>query len=473
MIRDRQARVRAPEDTQIKHPRGLSRRSLLLGGGLALASVPATARAATRIAGLRGTIEASEFGVRPNAGDDQSALLQKAINASVERGRALFLPGGHYPVANLRLPGGARLVGIPGQTWFDYLGGGHLIYSEKGAAIGLEGIHFDGGNRHLGDYTPALLHFSDATDLSLESCTISGSAKTGLALDRCSGRVTACTISGARQAGLRSVEATGLSITDCHVHDCANAGILVYRWTEGEDGTLVSGNRVERIAAKDGGTGQNGNGINVFRAHGVIVSGNRVTDCAFSAIRANAGSNIVINGNSCLRSGETAIYSEFAFQGAVIADNLVDGGTIGISIANFLDGGRLATCSGNVVRNLTVDGPYPAEVQGFGIGIAVEADTALTGNVIEGAPRFGIHMGWGPYLRNVNATSNVIRACPTGIGVTVVEGAGPALIASNIIQDAKQGAIIGHRWKEAVTRDLTQAGTEAFPHLTIQGNVVS
>ena len=31
------------------------------------------------------------------------------------------------------------------------------------------------------------------------------------------------------------------------------------------------GNRVERIAARNGGTGQNGNGINIFRADGVIV----------------------------------------------------------------------------------------------------------------------------------------------------------------------------------------------------------
>ncbi|WP_051242766.1 TIGR03808 family TAT-translocated repetitive protein [Stappia stellulata] len=452
---------------------GLSRRGMLLGGAAAVAGMTLPARAAVRVADLRGTIDAAEFGIRPGAADDQSSLMQQAIDAAARRGRALFLPGGRYTVANLRLPSGTKLVGLPGQTRFDYQGGGHLIYCEKAKSVGIEGIHFDGGNRSIGEYAPALLHFADCQDVAIEGCTVTGSTKTGLALDRCSGRVAQSTISGARLAGLRSVEATGLAITGNHVHDCANGGILVHRWREGDDGTLVSNNRVERIFARDGGTGQNGNGINIFRAHNVIVRGNRVTDCAFSAIRSNGGSGIIIEGNSCLRSGETAIYSEFAFQGAVIAGNLVDGGAIGISIANFLDGGRLATCSGNVVRNIVDTGPYPAEVQGFGIGIAVEADTALTGNVVENAARIGLHMGWGPYLRDVTATANVLRDCPIGVAVTVVEGAGPALIANNMISGASQGAVLGHRWKEATTDDLTHGDAAArFPHLSVRGNFV-
>lgn len=456
--------------------RGLLRGGLMLAGLVSPLLLPQAARpaaAAVRVADLRGTIEASEFGIRPGTADDQSSLMQQAIDAAAERGRALFLPGGRYTVANLRLPSGTRLVGLPGQTRLDYQGGGHLLFAQGPGTIGMEGIHFDGDNRLLGEYTPALLHFADVDDLLIEGCTITGSSQAGLALDRCGGRIFGNTISGARTAGLRSIEARGLSITDNHVHDCANAGILVHRWSEGEDGSIVSGNRVERISARDGGTGQNGNGINIFRAHGVVVRGNRIADCAFSAIRSNSGSNVLIEGNSCLRSGETAIYSEFAFQGAVIADNLVDGGAIGISIANFLDGGRLATCSGNLVRNIADTGPYPPEVQGFGIGIAVEADTAVTGNVVEKAARFGLHMGWGPYLRDVSIASNVIRDCPVGAAVTVVEGAGAALISGNIFSGTPGGAVIGHRWKEAVTGDLTRPGAaDGFGHLAIQGNMV-
>ena len=142
-------------------------------------------------------------------------------------------------------------------------------------------------------------------------------------------------------------------------------------------------------------------------------------------------------------------------------------------LATFLDGGRLATCSGNIVRNIVNEGPYPAEVQGFGIGIAVEADTAVTGNVIENVARIGLHMGWGRYLRDVNASANVIRDCPTGIAVTVVEEAGPALVANNIISGAGAGAIVGYRWTEAVTGDLTAPGTDIPAHLRLSGNLVS
>ncbi len=51
----------------------------------------------------------------------------------------------------------------------------------------------------------------------------------------------------------------------------------------------------------------------------VSVSGNRIQNCAFSAVRGNSAANIQIVGNSCSDLGEVALYSEFAFEGAVIA----------------------------------------------------------------------------------------------------------------------------------------------------------
>ncbi|WP_422376926.1 TIGR03808 family TAT-translocated repetitive protein [Roseibium sp.] len=448
----------------------LNRRAFLAGTALCLSGT--VAHAQMKVADLRGSIDSEDLGLLPNAANDQTAQFQNAVNRAVERGRALFLPAGTYPVANLRLPSGTLIVGVPGRTRLVYQGGGgQLIRAEGVSNIGLTGITFDGANRSIGDFTEGLLHFIGCRNVTLDNCEITGSTKMGLLMDRCSGRVENCRISGAAEAGLRSNEATGLAIIGNTVTDCANGGIWVHRWREGEDGTIVSGNRVERIGARYGGTGQFGNGINVFRAHGVMVSNNRVADCAFSAIRSNAGSNVQIIGNSCLRSGETAIYSEFGFQGAVIANNIVDGGTIGISIANFMDGGRMAVCSGNLIRNIKKDGPYPPEVAGFGIGIAVEADTTLTGNVVEGAPKFGLMLGWGPYMRNVAASQNVIRDCGTGIAVTVVDGAGAAVITGNIVQGSKSGAINGYRWLEKATGELNNASE--FANLTIHGNQIA
>lgn len=447
-----------------------SRRMFLAGTALCLSGTAAAAQ--MNIADLRGSIDSADLGLVPNASDDQTVQFQNAVNRAVERGRALFLPAGTYPVANLRLPSGTLIVGVPGRTRLVYQGGGgQLIRAEGVSNIGLQGLTFDGANRSIGDFTEGLLHFVGVRNLAIDNCDIAGSSKMGLVLDRCSGRVENSRVYGAAEAGIRSNEADGLAITGNTVTDCANGGIWIHRWREGEDGTIVSGNRIERIGARYGGTGQFGNGINVFRASGVLISNNRITDCAFSAIRSNTGSNVQIQGNSCLRSGECAIYSEFNFQGAIIANNIVDGGTTGISIANFMDGGRLSVCSGNLIRNISEVGPYPPEVSGFGIGIAAEADTTLTGNVIEGAPRFGMLLGWGPYMRNIAASQNILRDCGTGIAVTVVDGAGAAAITNNIVQGSKSGAIKGYRWLEPATGELNDASR--YANLTVTGNQVS
>lgn len=90
-----------------------------------------------------------------------------------------------------------------------------------------------------------------------------------------------------------------------------------------------------RVADKSGGSGQNGNEVNVLRAGSVPISGNRIADCAFSAIRSNSGSNCQMIGNSCARSGEVGLYAEFAFEGAVIASNIVDKAATGIVARNL------------------------------------------------------------------------------------------------------------------------------------------
>ncbi len=233
------------------------------------------------------------------------------------------------------------------------------------------------------------------------------------------------------------------------------------------------GNRVERIRADNGGTGQYGNGINVFQAHNVTVSQNRIADCAFTAVRANSSDNVAITSNNCSRLGEVAIFSEFAFEAAVISDNIVDTAATGISVANFNDGGRIAVVNGNIIRNLTGQAPYEDSAPGFGIGINVEADAAVTGNVIDGAPLAGIWLGYGQYLRDVAVTGNVVRGSPVGITVSVVDGVGAALISNNVIDGASDGAVVGMRWADAATGDLTLSGASDFAWLTLANNRVS
>ena len=60
-----------------------------------------------------------------------------------------------------------------------------------------------------------------------------------------------------------------------------------------------------------------------------------------------------------------------------------------------------------------------------------------------------------------------------GIAVTVVDGAGSTVISDNIIHETSQGAIIGYRWHNAVTGDLSRGAANRWPHLTIQRNRTS
>jgi len=255
------------------------------------------------------------------------------------------------------------------------------------------------------------------------------------------------------------------------VREAGNNGIQILRGVAGEDGTMVLDNRIEDIRNASGGSGQFGNGVNAHRAGNVIVRGNRIRNCAFSAVRGNSASAIEIVGNSCSGLGEVALYSEFSFKGAVIANNTVDGALIGVSVANFNEGGRIAVVQGNIFRNLA---RHPGQTDAEnGIGIYVEADTAVSGNVVESAQFAGIMAGWGRYLRDVTITGNVVRAAAIGIGVSVVPGAGGAVIADNMISGSRRGAILGMDHLEVVSGDLTRDGAARYAQLSIAGNRVN
>lgn len=469
--------VLAKADGRVTVKQTRTRRGFLTaacGAGLALAGGPARGQTSDtlRFAELRGSLDASSLGLRPGASDDQSRVLSQILAQAAADRKPVFLPPGTYTVSNLTLPAFVHLTGVQGATRLVYGGEGYFLLGEDANHLQFAGLTIDGANRWMADFASAAIQIRRTGRVLIDDCDILGSRKHAIALEACGGRISRSTITGAADAGLYSVEATGLRITDNDVADCANGGLLVHRWQAGADDTIVTGNRIERIGARSGGTGQYGNGINVFRAGNVLIANNTIRECAFSAIRSNSGSDVQIVGNQCLASGETAIYSEFSFEGAVVADNLVNGATTGVSIVNFDQGGRLATVSGNLIRNLTTKGPYQTDPPGFGVGIAAEADTAVTGNVIEAAPRFGMVIGWGPYLRNVLVSGNIIRSGPVGIAVSVVDGIKTTQISNNLFHDMTEGAIVGYRWADAVTDDLARDGSEAFDQLTVTGNTV-
>lgn len=431
------------------------------GTGLAALAVsrPASAQSrqpAVTLAELRGSVSALDYDVRPGALDNQSAAFQRMLDETARRGIPVFLPAGTYVISNIKLPEGALISGVPGRTELVYGGDGHFLSGHDLRQVRLSNLVVDGVNRWTGAGVDGLIDLRGVPDVTLDDLTVRGAGRDGIHLERCGGRIADCSISGAARFGIYAVESTGLTVRGNRVDACADGGVIIHRWAEGDDGTMIVGNRITDIGAVSGGTGQWGNAINLFRADNVLVSGNRIEGAAFSAVRGNAARNLQIVDNNCRAIGETAIYSEFGFENAIVARNFIDGAANGISVTNFNDGGRAATVSGNIIRNIVATGPYEPDAPGFGTGIAVEADTTVTGNMIEGVARFGINAGWGPYLRDCVLSSNVIRDARIGIGISEAPGAGTVLVSANVI-GARQGAIRAHRWADLTTGELLGA----------------
>jgi uncharacterized secreted repeat protein (TIGR03808 family) len=406
----------------------------------------------------------------PDSGRDVSRALQAAIDRAAERRLPLVLAPGRYLVRNIRLRPGSVIDGQDGCAVLSLAGDGPLLVGDGVDGARLTGLALDGNGARpaaAGGICAGLVALARSRRVTVERLVVGPSAANGIVLAGVGGRVVDCAVTNAAEAGIYSLDATGLEIAHNEVSDCANNGILVWRTSPGEDGTIVARNRIARIAAKAGGTGQNGNGVAVFRAAGVLVTANRITDCAYTAVRGNQASNLHIVANSCQRLGEVALYAEFAFEGAIISANLVDDAATGISVTNFDEGGRLAVVEGNIVRNLRRRDHEPVDKRGE--GIAVEADTVVTGNVVENAPTAGISIGWGRYMREVVVTSNVVRCARVGIQITRDPAAGAALVANNMISGAREGAIRAMELGELVGPDLAKAGTSSA-RITIAGN---
>ena len=439
-----------------------------LSGGAPAAVLPAPAAAAP--SSTLG-IDAIQLGVRAGGGAEQTRMLQSAIDQAAGARMPLVLGPGEYRTGELKLPRGAQIIGMRGATRLIFTAGAALIAARGADHVTLSGLTFDGDGQPLPDDS-ALLHLSDAGELRITDCEVVNSSRNGILLDRIAGTVAGNTISKIADVAIFSRDAAGLTIQGNVVRGAGNGGILVHRSHKGDDGTLVLDNRIEDVAATRGGSGQYGNAINVFRAAGVIVRGNHISRAAFSAVRGNASSNIQITGNTASDVGEVAIYSEFGFEGAVISNNTIDGAAVGIALANFNEGGRLAVVQGNLIRNVNRRRPVLLEAADvYGMGIAVEADASVTGNVIENATNAGIHVGWGVYMRDVSVLGNVVRSTRFGIAVSVVNGSGTAVIAGNLIGGATRGAIVGMNHARAVTGDLMQEPTR-FANLQISGNRV-
>lgn len=444
----------------------ISRRGLLTFAGAGFGALTFANKTMAQF----GAIDASANGVVANTGSDISSDLSALLDKAASLSQPVYLPAGEYLVSNISLPSGTALYGARGSTRLLASREGPILAGQGTSRLSLHDIALVGTGGALADPSFGLLDFVNCEDVLVEQCHFENASSYGISLYGTGGTIRENRFEKIANAAIKSVDATGLSITDNFVDGCGNNGILVWRNDNGHDGTIVTGNHIKNIDWKSGGNGQNGNGINVFRSADVIVANNVITDCTFSAVRANGTVNCQIVGNNCRNLSEVAIFSEFEFSGSIVAQNIIDEAAQGISITNWNDGGHLAVCANNIVRNIWAKSPTNPDTSPVGIGL--EADIVANGNVIENVPGNGMAAGWGPYMRNLTLTNNLVQNTHIGIYVSVVEGVGAAQVKDNQISNAKRAPIVGARWDDIVELDLQKASAK-YAQLVVADNQFS
>lgn len=403
---------------------------------------------------------------------EDARRIQREIEEATARGRPWQVPAGLTLSGRINLPDGAHLVGARGRSRIALVGDGPLIVAQGVQRLTLQGVVFDGGGARAGR-EKGLLQFRDVPDIRMDDCAIERYGGNGVMLERCGGKVSGNNLRDLGRGAIFALDSRNLTIDGNVVERVGENGLMVWRSAKGDDGTIVRANRIGDIRADAGGTGEYGNAVAIYRAGGVIVEGNQIRRVAYTAVRNNSGTNVTVTNNNIAGCGEVALYSEFAFDGTVVAGNMVDGARTGIEVTNFADhGGRLAAVTGNVIRNIRTRA-HPGDGRpGGGQGIFVEGDAAVAGNVVDRAESAGLQLGWGPSLRDVTATGNTIRDCGVGVEISVAPGAGQAMLSGNMIAGARNGAIVGMRWHERATGDLARTGARDWPTIRLADNSV-
>ncbi len=189
---------------------GIDRRRLFAAmAGAGAVGVAGEARSMpVRDAPSRADIDAAAFGIRPNATDDQSQALQRAIEQAAASRAVLRLPPGFYRAGALQLPSYAAIAGVAGATRIVMAGGPSMMAATGSDHLSISGLVLDGAGIPLPERR-GLLHVAQGRAVRIAECEIVNSGRNGIALESVEGEVTGNTINGG-DAGIVSIDAQGL-----------------------------------------------------------------------------------------------------------------------------------------------------------------------------------------------------------------------------------------------------------------------
>lgn len=260
--------------------RRFSRR--LLAGGVAGGGLWAAAAADTAQPG-GGFLNVRQMGAKGDGKTDDTAAIQKAIDAAAEQGGAVFVPPATYCCGELRMRARVALVGVPG--WNYRRGGGSILklVDEKAASLvnitgadgaTIEGLSLDGGR--LGNAHGILL---DKPDYGKQEDAF---------------RIERCQVARFRGDGVRLSHVWCFTIRGSMIGHCQGDGVHCVGWDGFLIDTWLSGNT---------GAGFAGRG-----SASITFTGNRIEWNREGGILVASGSHYNITGNYIDRSGKAGIH---------------------------------------------------------------------------------------------------------------------------------------------------------------------
>lgn len=427
-----------------------------------------------------------------------TGTLQDAINQAQSTGKPLYISPGTYSTGDLIISGPVEIYATPGSVVLQPSSATNgftlnVRSNTAGATIAdvtIRGITFYGALKPfatavnpadrwiLDHYTipgnfNAIISAYKVTRLTILNCAVNYSGSNGLAMWQCTATVENNDFGGNRLCAIYSCDGWATSIVDNFVHEGENAGIVVCRPSQAFDGTVIRGNHIYDTRAIYGantgagqvsGSGWFGNAIYLAHASNAVIDQNVTAYSAFSGIRVIAAWNCTMTNNQIFSSQEVALFLEAPggtpsptnperYEGGLIANNVINGGGLGINVANGWWGGRRAVVSGNTITDIvrrtfsTTDPNYPTYTT-TGAGIFAESDVVVSDNIVDGAtqgPGIVISPGQisGSTMKiTASATGNTVKQSLMGIGFFKEYANGYSLVASNIVEGATGGAIV-------------------------------
>ncbi|HTW46427.1 MAG TPA: right-handed parallel beta-helix repeat-containing protein [Acidobacteriaceae bacterium] len=321
-------------------------RTALIGGASALFSAAALAQPASAD---RGFLDVRTFGATGDGKTDDTAGLQRAIDAAAESSGGVFLPPAVYLTRELHVRPSIALIGIP--AWNYSFGGGTIL-------------------RLAGASSPGLLNLTDARGATLDGLALDGrnlgsnihgifTARTAYGPHEDGFRIERCQIAHFTGDGIHLDHAWCFSVRHCEMMANHGDGLSLRGWDGFILDNWLSGNGRAGFAAR------NENASVTFTANRsewnteenmVIVGGDgyQITGNFFD----RAGTvGIALRKNPQSESWNKGPCTQFAITGNFVkrSGKFANAGTHD-SAQIVLEGAAGVTCTGNVLQSGRDDG---------------------------------------------------------------------------------------------------------------------